>query len=271
MNIPPLLRTVFSVAGLLGLASFAQAQVIINTTGLYRQNFNTLPLSGTTPWVNNTTLAGWYAQRAVGTLEIAASTGSATGGALYSFGPAASPERALGSLGSSGTGNLAWGVIFQNTSLTNLTFTDVTFAGELWRRGATGKIDTIEFDYRLGPVAFTDLLAASGWTAVNALDFSNPNTAGGAAALDGNNAANRLALSSNLNLVLAPGQFVTFRWLDIDHTGTDNGIAIDDVSIAYVAAAPVIVIASAVPEPSTYGLFAAALLAGLAAFRRRRR
>lgn len=269
MNLPHLLRTLLPVAGLLGLASFAPAQVLINTTGLYSQNFNTLPLSGTTGWLNNTTLPGWYAQRAVGTLEIAASTGSSTGGALYSFGAASSTERALGSLGSSGTGNLAWGVIFQNTALTNLTFTDFTFTGELWRRGATGKIDTIEFDYRLGAIAPADLLAAGGWTAVNALDFTNPNTAGGASALDGNNAANRLALSTTLNLVLTPNQFVAFRWLDIDHTGTDNGLAIDDVSIAYVAA-PIVVVASAVPEPSTYGVFAAVFLAGLAALRRRR-
>lgn len=268
MNSLQLLRTAFSVAGLLGLASLAQAQAVINTTGLYTQNFNTLLLSGTTGWVNNTTLPGWYAQRAVGTLDITASTGSATGGSLYSFGSASSTERALGSLGSSGTGNFAWGVIFQNTALTNLTFTDFSFIGELWRRGATGKIDKIEFDYRLGSTAPTDLLAASGWTAVNALDFTNPNTAGGASALDGNNAANRLALSTNLDLVLAPGQFVTFRWLDIDHSGTDNGLGIDDVSIAYVVATPV-GFAAAVPEPSTYGWFAALLLAGLAALRRR--
>lgn len=263
-----LLHNALSLAGLFGLASFVQAQVIINTTGLYPQNFNTLPLSGTTAWGNNATLPGWYAQRAVGTLDLVASTGSATGGALYSFGATGSSERALGSLGSSGTGNFAWGVVFQNTSLSNLTFTDFSFVGELWRRGATGKIDTIEFDYRLGSTAPTDLLAASGWTAVNALDFTNPNTPGGASALDGNNAANRLTLSTTLNLVLAPGQFVTFRWLDIDHPGTDNGLAIDDVSIAYVAAPAIL--AAAVPEPSTYGWCATVILAGLIALRRRR-
>ena len=226
----------------------AHAQLALGAAGTYAQDFDTLPLSGTIPWINNVTLAGWFAQREIGTLDLVASTGSATGGALYSYGASGSSERALGSLGSSGTGAFAWGVIFQNTSSTALTFSNISYVGEEWRRGATGKVDTVDFDYRIDPVAATNLLAASGWTAINALDFTNPNTAGGSGALDGNNAANRVAISFAPSLTLAPGQFITFRWLDIDHAGSDNGLAIDNVSFSYEASAAVV---TAVPESSS--------------------
>jgi hypothetical protein len=265
----PVFSTFIAAAGLLGLPAILSAQIALSTAGTYTQSFDTLPVSGTIVWTNNVTLPGWYAQRAVGPLEIVASTGSSTGGAFYNFGAAFSSERALGSLGSGTTGSVAWGVIFQNTSVNALVFTDFNYAGELWRRGATGKIDTLEFDYRLGLMAATDLLAATGWTAANALDFSNPNTAGGTSALDGNNAANRTLLSATLNLTLAPGQFVTFRWLDVDHSGADNGLAIDNVAISITAPAPVGVV-TAVPEPATSGWAVAAVLTTSIILRRRR-
>jgi PEP-CTERM motif len=258
-----------AAAGFLSLTALSHAQLALNTTGTYTQDFNTLPTSGTIAWANNTTLAGWFAQRETGVLNLVASTGSLTGAALYDFGSTASTDRALGSIGSGTTGDVAWGVIFSNTSADTLTFGNFDYTGELWRRGATGKVDTLEFDYQIGAVAVTNLMTAGGWTAVNALDFTNPNTAGGAGALDGNNAANRTTLSTVLNLALAPGQFITFRWLDIDHPGTDNGLAIDNVSIAYsAAAAPPL---AAVPEPSTYGLLAAGVLAGIVMKRQRHR
>ena len=50
-----------------------------------------------------------------------------------------------------------------------------------------------------------------------------------------------------------------FRWYDIDHNSADNGLAIDNVSISYTAAAAPVV--TAVPEPSTCGLLATAALA----------
>lgn len=257
-----LLAAIFPLA----FAAVSSAQLALNATGTYLQNFNTLPTSGTIPWVNNTTLAGWYAQR-TGTLDLVASTGSSTAGALYNFGSTGNSDRALGSLGTTGTGNVAWAVIFSNPSADPLTFGSFSFDGELWRRGATGKIDTLEFDYRIDPAPVTNLLTPSGWIAVNALDFTNPNTAGGAGALDGNNAANRLSLSAPLNLLLLPGQFVTFRWLDIDHPGTDNGLAIDNVSISY-AITPLPPIA--IPEPATYGLSGVGALLALALLRRKK-
>jgi len=70
------------------------------------ENFDTLASTGTgIAWVDNSTIPGWYSTRAT----YNSGTGSSNTGALYSFGVAgASPvtDRALGSVGSSGTGTV---------------------------------------------------------------------------------------------------------------------------------------------------------------------
>src|SRR5439155_16344911 len=54
-------------------------------------------------------------------------------------------------------------------------------------------------------------------------------------ALDGNQATNRQTFSSVLisGLSVPPGQHVFFRWRDIDDSGMDQGMALDDLIISF--------------------------------------
>jgi endonuclease G len=72
----------------------------------------------------------------------------------------------------------------------------------------------------------------TGWLDHDALDFTSPIFGTSAStALDGNAAANRVAISGTLPVTIANGQEVWLRWSDIDHPGNDHGMAVDDLSV----------------------------------------
>ena len=204
----------------------------ISGAGRYVQSFDTLPSSGTNTWSNNTTLSGWSAQRTGAGSSIVADAGSSTAGNLYSYGSANSAERALGSIGSSSSADLAWAVNVQNTSGRSVTLASLAYVGEQWRNSAAAT-QAINFSYRKGTNAATDLqpTTSAGWTGISALNFTSPITGGTASALNGNLAVNRAALQSALNVALAPGEWITLRWQDTNHSGNDHGLAIDDLRI----------------------------------------
>ncbi|NBT48983.1 MAG: hypothetical protein EBT07_14405, partial [Actinobacteria bacterium] len=224
----------------LALTGAAQAApVAITASGTYTQDFNSLPSSSNGTWADDSTIAGWFSSR-TGTASsvLNVGTGSSNTGGLYSFGSTASSDRALGSVGSGTPKIIFWGVQFQNNSSSDATITTFSYTGEQWRDGgaATPAAQTVAFWYKIFTSAITSLdTADTGWTAVTSLDFTSPTfvntTTGGA--LDGNASANKRALSSTLNINIPVGQFIVFRWKDIDHAGNDHGLAIDDVSVAY--------------------------------------
>ncbi len=207
----------------------------ITGPGFYTQTFDSLPSSGTPDWVDDSTLPAWYAQRTGSGTTILSNTGSSATGALYSYGTSAA-DRALGSLGSSTTGSFAMGVSFRNSTNAPLTLTTLAYTGEQWRYSGTATAQSISFSYQTAPAAVTALTpgADTGWTAVSSLNFTSPIISGTTGALDGNAAANRSALSTNLNFQLAPGQWITFRWRDIDHASSDHGLAIDDFRLDWI-------------------------------------
>jgi hypothetical protein len=240
----------------------ASAQISITTSGTTTQTFDTLPASGSATFTDNSTIPGWYAQRTGTGTTIVAGDGSNNAGNLYSYGTGTAIERALGSVGSGNAaqGSFAWGVQFQNNSGNILDFGILSYTGEQWRNSAAAA-QTMTLWYMTSSSAITSLTPGvdTAWTPVASLDFSSPVTGGSASALDGNLAANRTLLSFDLGISLNPGEFIMFRWSDIDHSGSDHGLAIDDFSIAY----------NVVPEPAT---IASILLgAGLLAIGRRRK
>ena len=243
----------------------AQAQVLY-TTGNYTQNFNTLAQTSTTnTWTDNSTLTGWYAT-GLTSGTYAGDTGSSTSGDLYSYGVAGTNvvgDRALGSLASGSTGNLTYGVALKNNGAFTLTSFSLTYDGEQWRRGnnSTQRAETLSFSYQIFNAGAGSINAGSGWTPISELNFTSPNaTLATAGALDGNASGNRVAgiAGSASSLSWGAGQELWVRWTDLNDSGTDHGMAIDNVNF------------SAVPEPQTWALIGIGAYFMIWNFRRRR-
>ena len=225
----PKRRAAFAAIYLLAAVS-AHGQVSLNTVGVpVNEDFNALAASGTANvWTDNGTIAGWYSTQAT----YRASTGTSTAGALYSFGSAAG-DRALGSVGSGGTDTVYWAVRLLNNTGAPLTGVQVAYVGEQWRYSGTATAQSADFQYQIaaGGVITGANAPSTGWVDENALDFTGPIASGTTGALDGNDGANRASLSSSIAVSVPVGEEIWLRWVDINHTGSDHALAIDDVVI----------------------------------------
>ena len=196
------------------------------------ENFDTL--SNTAGSTTNTALpTGWYITEGGGGArdneQYAVDTGAMTAGDIYSYGAAAATDRALGEL-RSGTLIPLFGAKFTNNTGATVTSLDVSYTGEQWRFGGvhTTVADRLDFQYSLNA---TDLSTGT-YLDANALDFNPPVTTGSAGALDGNAAANRTAISSTITGLSIPnGASFFIRFNDVDASGGDDGLAVDNFSI----------------------------------------
>ena len=209
----------------------AEAQCVSLTTlgSAVTQNFDTLSnTAGST--TNNLTITGWFMTETGGGArdneQYAVDTGGSTTGDTYSYGAAAATERALGGL-RSGTLVPNFGACFTNNTGATIGNLAVAFIGEEWRLGTAGRTDQSNFEYSTNA---TDLVTGT-WTNVAALNFVTPDTAT-AGAKNGNAAADRTALSSTISsLSIANGATFWIRWTDVDATGADDGLSVDDFSL----------------------------------------
>ena len=199
--------------------------ISLSSSTAYTQDFDTLANSGT----SGTLPTGW-AFAETGTSNNAtytAGTGSGTTGDTYSFGSAGSTDRALGGL-QSGSLIPIIGAQFSNDSAQTITSLLISYTGEQWRLGTTGRADRLDFQISFDATSLT----TGTWADVNALDFNSPVTTGAIGALNGNLAANRTAISATITgQSIAAGQTFWIRWTDLNATGADDGLAIDDFSL----------------------------------------
>ena len=201
------------------------------------EDFDTLASTGTgIAWTNNSTISGWWSTRPT----YNSGTGSSNAGALYSFGVAgAGPaaDRALGTVASSGTGTIFLAARLTNSTGGTITSLAISYVGEQWRNGGNTAAHTLTFQYQVAdPGVITGANApATGWTTVPALSFTGPVATATASALDGNAAANRTAISASLAVTAGNGQEIWIRWQDPDDSGSDHGLAIDDLSVTATA------------------------------------
>lgn len=197
------------------------------------QNFNTLAASGSSATLPD----GWYLAESGGNANTTytASNGAAPAGDTYSYG--ANSDRALGML-RSGSLTSSIGAHLRNDTTLALSGIAVNFTGEQWRLGTAGRSDRIAAQYSLNATSLSD--SAATWVAIASLDFISPVSSGTLGALDGNAAANRSTLAASISgLNLAPNASLWLRWVDMDATGADDGLAIDDISFAVAGDPPV--------------------------------
>ena len=208
----------FSFSNLFAQISFS------NTTTAITQNFNTLAQSGTSnTWADNTTIPGWYSNRTV----YIGDAGTSTTGALYSYGSAASSDRALGAVTSGTTATVQFGIRLVNNTGGTLSGLTISYRGEQWRQNTGAQ--TLVFESQ---VAATSLTTGT-WTPTTALNFTGSKT-GTAGALDGNATGNFTAISANLTATVSNGQEIWLRWTKT--LSSSSGLSIDDLSITGIAA-----------------------------------
>jgi DNA/RNA endonuclease G (NUC1) len=226
--------------------------------GTYAQDFDTLPASGTFTFatsgpfgfkdtqpngVGALGMTGWSFVRYAGTGSAAlfrVDDGSLNNGSIYSYGAGTSTDRALGSLASVTTIS-RFGFTLVNTTGQTITQFTITYTGEQWRRGSAAA-NVLTFAYAVGAADIND--SGATFTNVAALNFTGlftNTTTTGTIPVDGNASANRVTgiTSTVTGITWAPGQSLVIRWTDVDDTGSDDGLAIDDFTFTTpVAGAP---------------------------------
>lgn len=202
-------------------------------TGLnYSQDFNSLASTGTSAALP----AGWYFFESGTNANTTYNTGngSSNQGDTYSFGSIGSAERALGGLRSSAL-DPRFGFWMTNNTGNTINAIIVSYTGEQWRLGATGRTDRLNFEYSLDATALDN----GTWAPLGALDFAAPNSTGTPGALDGNLPANRAPVATVINGLNIPvGAAIFFRWNDFNATGADDGLSIDDLNLVITTAIP---------------------------------
>lgn len=244
ITLPPLAPPLFWKNNLLvnGSLEVAAPPAISLSAGPHTQNFDSLATNGgANPWRDNVTLLGWYAGKSVAPTNITtyrASDGGDNAGALYSFGATGSGERALGSIGSGSVGFISYGLCFTNDTGASVGNFVVSYTGEQWRDSSSFNTNTLTFWYRVSAIAPTNPEPGNvtDWTAHTGLDFASPTVTGAGVGLNGNAPANRRVFTSVpvSGLTVPPGHSVFFRWQDPDDPGTDEGVAVDDLTVTFV-------------------------------------
>ncbi|HET8942259.1 MAG TPA: endonuclease [Rudaea sp.] len=218
------------------IASTAFAQEVSLVGGAPSvQTFDTLAASGSSSTVPN----GWYFTESGQNANtiFTANDGTSNSGDTYSYGSSGSSDRAFGTLQSNKLAPII-GAKLRNDTGNTLSEIVVAYTGEQWRLGATGRADRLDFQYSTNATSLTDTAAT--WTDGDSLDFSSPITMASVGALDGNATANRTAISASITgLSLAPSGTLWVRWVDLNISGNDDGLAIDDVSFSVDGTPPV--------------------------------
>lgn len=186
---------------------------------------------------------GWYAHEVGGNANqlYQVAYGEYAGGNLYSYGDSASTERAFGSVGSGSVTHSHRGVAYINTTSTVIENVEVSFTGEMWRQGRPDRTtgpDTLHFSYAIN----ANDIAQGAYQDLDLLNFYSPVTNGTLSTpMNGNAIENKTDVLAVIgNLSLQPMDTLWVRWTDFNSASFDDGLAIDDFSIAAISTASIL-------------------------------
>ena len=241
------------VSSALFLTNSAIAQVFFLGTAAYTENFDELASTGSShTYVDNSTIVGVTInseEMDSNNDEYYVSTGSSTGGEVYSFGATGSSDRALGYVGSGGNDKFNVYVSLVNSSGSTISSLNVSYDGEYWRSGGTTNDNQnfLNFSFAVDATSLPTSTSTNNWTEVDDLDYSLTPAQQiiSTGAKDGNAFATKIEATIT-SIAWTPDSTLYLRWTGNNGGGTDAGIAIDNLLVA-------------VPEPSTYALIAGIL------------
>ncbi len=213
----------------LPLTAFGSVSLTAIGSPPYTENFDTLASAGT-----SSTMPTCWEFLESGTnanTTYTAGNGSSNTGDTYSFGATASSERAFGTLRSNTLVPL-FGASFTNNTGHAINMLSISYTGEQWRLGYTGRTDRLDFQYSTDATILSD----GNWSDVNDLDFSTMNASETVGNKDGNTVEWQQVKSASIaGLNIMPGATFWIRWFDFNATNADDGLAIDQFSLTALA------------------------------------
>ena len=243
------MKKIYTFLLTIAIGTFSYGQITISALNSpYTQNFDGMGATGTTFPTDWTGIRASGTGTANQTLTPVITDGSSNSGAVFNIGTAAATERALGSL-ASGSTVPAFGATFRNT--TGALISKISLAGvmEQWRSGTDANVtENLVFSYSLDATS----LITGVWTSVPGLNLVEKlitSTTG--AAVDGNSAANKTSILSDISLAWANNSNLWIKWSDANEAGSDGAYAIDDFSLTATesSTAPILLINT--PAPNT--------------------
>jgi hypothetical protein len=236
--------------------------------------------TSTTTWADDGTIPGWYLYKAANTaptppgLVGSAYTyrvsngmpgqGNANGlvdtGHFYSIGALGNTDRALGAVPVTGQGEHSIIAVFHNTSTAGITLQNIAYNAEIRRTNQTANVvETIAIWWKKGsdPAAFfTNTTATAtttnwpanlstgpsgpyvtGWNRAAEADFTTTSGAQQNTQVDVSTPVNAAVLSQ---IKLDPGEYLALRWGNINDSGADALMGIDDVDLTFASDADAI-------------------------------
>ena len=188
------------------------------------ENFNSLASSG----ISSTLPTGIYLDESGSNANstYGVSTGSSSAGNTYSFG--SDSDRALGGVASNSL-QTSFGAKIRNSTGTTLNSIVISYTGESWRIGSSSRTDQLNFQYSTDATSLDD----GTWTDFDNLDYVNTGQATGSGSIQ-----HTASLNDTLtNLGIADNGTFWIRWNDLNASGADDGMAVDDLSITAICKA----------------------------------
>jgi hypothetical protein len=235
------------VAYMICVSGFALANAIsISSTAFTNvTTFDSLGTGGAV-WNDGNTIQGVYLNSTVAGIptNLTAQTGGNASGGAYNVGLSGDSDRALGWLTTSAIGTAYTGIQFRDqTGSTNAKTINYSLVLEQWGdRNTSAQNFTLQ--YRVNSTGGnSNNLLLSGW--IDLGTGTTPVIGDGVEPHELNGNLNQFTIAGTATIVIKHGQFLTFRLVDVDHSGGDAMVGIESFTLQVVASSLAVIVITA--------------------------